>query len=805
MPDCTRYRQRLSVMGSMDSRIMRTALPERFLVAVCAMGLATLSACSAADSSSVTPDTSESPDVTDTGADIADTTDVTADMGPDVLPDVPPPLGEFGDPCTADDECGSGICIVGADDELICTELCDSDCPDDRYECRLIENSGGDLVQLCFPSVEQLCTPCNDNADCGGLRNRCLQLPDGKFCGEDCSGDGLCPEGYACEELQGGFSQCLPFSGQCTGCIDPDGDLHGFGPTCLGFDCDDERATVYNNAPELCDTFDNNCDGGVDEDFDLTTDPRHCGACGATCDLANAIAGCSESNCFVLECEPLYYDLDGDTANGCEYFCPGENFDVIDRPDPDFVDTNCDGIDGDPATALFVAPGGDDTNPGSQDQPLRTIVAAQERALSLGTVDSLYVATGEYRGVSPSAGVFSPISLVEGVNIYGGYDPTNWTRGRGNLTVFLGANPAVLAEGIIEPTELAQVVVRGNDATGRTRSGDGLAALGMVVRSSTGLILTSVEVQAGRGADGSVGPAGASGADGQSGGQGANGAENSTVLCSSSSTPAQGTRGSSSCGSTGGLGGRAGTGDGGDASGRPGGAGDGPGGGASGAGGGTRGSGQPGGDGARGAAGTLGAGGLAAGSLIGDIWTAGAGNPGGPGDNGGGGAGGGGGGGGTGGYRGFPFDGCDGWGGAGGGGGGGGCSGSGGGGGGAGGSSFGLYLIDSEIQVARSVLTGGLGGDGGAGGEGGNGGSPGIGGPGGRSDGNGGAGGRGGLGGLGGNGGDGGAGAGGHSFSLVRVRSERSLISDTTYRIGAAGAAGADGAENGLVGETRDF
>src|SRR5690348_4362462 len=44
---------------------------------------------------------------------------------------------------------------------------------------------------------------------------------------------------------------------------------------------------------------------------------------------------------------------------------------------PRFEDTNCDGIDGDVAKAVFVdAAGGQDTGPGTRDQPKKTISAA---------------------------------------------------------------------------------------------------------------------------------------------------------------------------------------------------------------------------------------------------------------------------------------------------------------------------------------------------------------------------------------------------------------------------------------------
>ncbi|MCB9543387.1 MAG: hypothetical protein H6703_13190, partial [Myxococcales bacterium] len=34
---------------------------------------------------------------------------------------------------------------------------------------------------------------------------------------------------------------------------------------------------------ELCDAIDNDCDGAIDEDFDLASDPAHCGSCGRQC------------------------------------------------------------------------------------------------------------------------------------------------------------------------------------------------------------------------------------------------------------------------------------------------------------------------------------------------------------------------------------------------------------------------------------------------------------------------------------------------------------------------------------------
>jgi hypothetical protein len=92
--------------------------------------------------------------------------------------------------------------------------------------------------------------------------------------------------------------------------------------------------------PEACNGGDDDCDGRVDEDFDLASDLAHCGACGAACALTDAEATCLASRCEVLRCAPGRGNLDGVAANGCEAACtPG-------RPGPevcDLEDNDCDG------------------------------------------------------------------------------------------------------------------------------------------------------------------------------------------------------------------------------------------------------------------------------------------------------------------------------------------------------------------------------------------------------------------------------------------------------------------------------
>ena len=75
---------------------------------------------------------------------------------------------------------------------------------------------------------------------------------------------------------------------------------------------------------ETCDTRDNDCDGRIDEDFNLQTSTVHCGACGNACDFDNVDAICRDGECVALGgCPPGTFDVDEDLTNGCEGTCQG--------------------------------------------------------------------------------------------------------------------------------------------------------------------------------------------------------------------------------------------------------------------------------------------------------------------------------------------------------------------------------------------------------------------------------------------------------------------------------------------------
>ncbi len=93
---------------------------------------------------------------------------------------------------------------------------------------------------------------------------------------------------------------------------------------------------------------------------------------------------------------------------------------ATDTPDMAFEDTNCDGVDGDLAKAVFVAPTGSDSNSGTLASPKKTINAA------------IIVATAASKDVYVGGGTYpESLGLVSGVSIYGGYVAA---PGRASLT-----------------------------------------------------------------------------------------------------------------------------------------------------------------------------------------------------------------------------------------------------------------------------------------------------------------------------------------------------------------------------------
>jgi hypothetical protein len=480
----------------------------------------------------------------------------------------------------------------------------------------------------------------------------------------------------------------------------------------------------------------------------------------------------------------------------------------VDLPDPSFVDSNCDGVDGDIAQAVFVSPSGAADGAGTMTAPVASVSRALEIAKGTGKTQVL-VAAAEY--------LAAHVELVEGVSIYGGYDASAWSRSASARTVFVGKGPVLTAVNVAMPTTLSFVTVRAQDAVAA-----GESSIAVLLVRASGLSLEDSEVVAGAGAPGSAAtPPSTRSSDGVVGTKGSRGVRTYQGACGSPTNPqAPVGLGGVATGSpvpiwnvvygVPGAGGNGGVGGGykiqhqSEVATGPGAAGKAPTGQdyANAAGGGASGTpstgtnGGPGGRGADGVRGTDGEAGAPIGAFAEQGYTPASGVMGKGGRHG---AGGGGGGGGHGCFNGSA---C-GWqsGSTGGGGGSGGWGGLGGGAGAGGGASVAVLVWEGTptfLRVRAQAAVGGAGGNGAPGGEGGRGGEGGFGADGSSFSCNGGTfggGGRGGAGGTGGRGGSGGGGTGGPSVALVLAGGAKvsAATADNTWSQGAGGAAGLGG------------
>ena len=675
--------------------------------------------------------------------------------------------------CTTGGDCGSGLCADG----WCCDSACDATCE----ACNV---AGSEGACTFIPVGEDPANECAGAEVCNGVGS-CGSDPNGAPCttdGECLSGH--CADSVCCDSACIGVCEACGLAGSEGTCslvpagADPDNEcsaepvttcgrtgqcsgsgscaLHAGGTVCGAASCADGDTA---NPTDLCDGS-GTC---------VATGPQECAP--YTCNGGNGLCRTLCTACS--DCTP---------GNACDlqsFTCVAQGT-LPDLPDPGFVDSNCDGIDGDVTGAVFVdALGGNDGNLGTMNQPVRTLAAAILLASVAGK--DVYISRGTYA---------EPVILASGVSLYGAYDAAlGWSRAPGNTVTISGSSTQVRGDSLSLPLELQFVNVVAANATG-----PGASSYALLLKSCTAQVtVTHSSLTAGAGSAGTAGVNGTAGASGTAGGTGQSGCEDSSWPCDSCSQPSGGSGGTSACGRTGGVGGRPGNGDG---SGQTGGAGVGPT--AGGLGGGSKANGAVGATGAAGAAGGDGSGGFEFGAALATGYASAAGGGGAAGSDGNGGGGGGGGGGGN-------VD-CDSYGSSGGGGGAGGCAGTGALAGGGGGGSFAVYLHVSTVSISNSTLTSAAGGSGGAGGLGGNGGNGGNAGPGGPYGGSGeqddgGNGGAGGAGGAGGRGGHGGGGGGGPTIAIECAGgSTATLGSGNVLTPGAGGAGGASSGNPGSSG-----
>jgi hypothetical protein len=165
-----------------------------------------------------------------------------------------------------------------------------------------------------------------------------------------------------------------------------------------------------------------------------------------------------------------------------------------DDPDGEFVDSNCDGIDGDLTRAVFVSPDGSDGADGSLAQPLRHIDEAIE--LAAGSERDVYVCNGTYT---------ETVTITTPIAIYGGYDCANGgRRTKDRAIVRPDRGLALSVQSVTGTVHVERLAFRSADAVSPGES----SQAGRIVASSN-VVLSRVEFSAGKGAEGAPGAPGA--------------------------------------------------------------------------------------------------------------------------------------------------------------------------------------------------------------------------------------------------------------------------------------------------------
>ena len=166
----------------------------------------------------------------------------------------------------------------------------------------------------------------------------------------------------------------------------------------------------------------------------------------------------------------------------------------VDAPDDDFIDSNCDGIDGDASRAVFVSLVGTVGGAGTMDEPAATIgegiQLAQEKSFDV------YVCKGTYP---------EELKITDnGVKIYGGYDCVQgWERGNHATVIAPPVGVPLTIQGA-SGVRVERLRFQASDATA-----PGGSSIGGIISDSIDVALHGVAISAGQGAAGADGTAGA--------------------------------------------------------------------------------------------------------------------------------------------------------------------------------------------------------------------------------------------------------------------------------------------------------
>ena len=241
---------------------------------------------------------------------------------------------------------------LACDGECLDSEIQDEAEIEETKEEETAEDSLPDEVEDLLPdeleeevSLAGFGEECELDSECES--DLCLIIGHDGLCTRYCNED--CPENWSCVLYSNSGSDAAHICLAGDICIDDDGDSFGIGTFCLGMDCDDSNPEIHPGIDEECDGIDNNCDENIDEGFDLSANPFHCGECGNICEGTHESQYCDAGECISSGCLEGFWDVDGEEENGCEYECihSNEAIEACDGLDNDCDGEHDEGIDGD--------------------------------------------------------------------------------------------------------------------------------------------------------------------------------------------------------------------------------------------------------------------------------------------------------------------------------------------------------------------------------------------------------------------------------------------------------------------------
>ncbi len=256
----------------------------------------------------------------------------------DTLPDVP--VGEEDTPLLID----SYVALtIDSDGDSIPDQGFFQDADGDGFS--MLSGDCDDTSPAIHPLADEECNGVDD--DCDGT------IPQAEI---DADGDGFAPCQADCDDTTPGANPdqlevCDGLDNDCDGLVDEGFDLDGIGgPDCsdedgdglseaLG-DCNDEDPAWYPGGEDWCDGLDNNCNGLIDEGFDLDQD----GTSDCIDDDGDAYSelqgDCNDADPGVNPARPEVCD---GVDNDCDGFVD-EGFDQDGLGGPDCLDNDGDGV-----------------------------------------------------------------------------------------------------------------------------------------------------------------------------------------------------------------------------------------------------------------------------------------------------------------------------------------------------------------------------------------------------------------------------------------------------------------------------